>query len=96
MTLAADDKHLPRPPVAVQTAVERRDRMFGWLISSPSLGLLFLVILFPVFWALFTSVHDYTLIAPNFDTFNGIDNYVRAAGDPEFRHTLWLTAFFAS
>lgn len=96
MTLAADDRHLSGPPIAVQTAVERRDRMFGWLISSPSLGLLFLVILFPVFWALFTSVHDYTLIAPNFDTFNGIDNYVRAAGDPEFRHTLGLTAFFVA
>lgn len=96
MTLAADDRRMPNPPLAVQTAVERRDRMFGWLISSPSLGLLFLVILFPVFWALFTSVHDYTLIAPNFDTFNGLDNYVRAAGDPEFRHTLWLTAFFVA
>ncbi|WP_119390955.1 carbohydrate ABC transporter permease [Taklimakanibacter lacteus] len=95
MTLA-DDRHLSAPPVAVQTAVERRDRMFGWLISSPSLGLLFLVILFPVFWALFTSVHDYTLIAPNFDTFNGLDNYMKAAGDPEFRHTLRLTAFFVA
>jgi len=80
----------------VQTAVERRDRSFGWLMSSPSLALLFLVIFFPVFWALYTSVHDYTLIAPNFDTFNGLDNYMKAAGDPEFRHTLSLTAFFVA
>jgi multiple sugar transport system permease protein len=41
------------------------------LLAAPSLALLFLVILFPVLWALFTSVHDYTLIAPNFDTFTG-------------------------
>lgn len=96
MTLAADDRHLNDLPRAEQTAVERRDRLFGWLLASPSLGLLFLVILFPVFWALYTSVHDYTLIAPNFDTFNGIDNYTKALGDPEFRHTLWLTAFFVA
>ena len=96
MTMAADDRRLKEAPIAVQTAVERRDRLFGWLIASPSLGLLFLVILFPVFWALFTSVHDYTLLAPNFDTFNGLDNYLKAAGDPEFRHTLWLTAFFVA
>lgn len=96
MTMAADDRSLNNMPRAEQTAVERRDRMFGWLIASPSLGLLFLVILFPVFWALYTSVHDYTLIAPSFDTFNGIDNYTKALGDPEFRHTLWLTAFFVA
>lgn len=96
MTIAADDRRLNDMPRAEMTAVERRDRMFGWLIASPSLGLLFLVILFPVFWALYTSVHDYTLIAPNFDTFNGIDNYTKALGDPEFRHTLWLTAFFVA
>lgn len=96
MTIAADDRRLNNMPRTEQTAVERRDRMFGWLIASPSLGLLFLVILFPVFWALYTSVHDYTLIAPNFDTFNGIDNYTKALGDPEFRHTLWLTAFFVA
>lgn len=96
MTIAADDRQLNEIPRAEMTAVERRDRMFGWLIASPSLGLLFIVILFPVFWALYTSVHDYTLIAPNFDTFNGIDNYTKALGDPEFRHTLWLTAFFVA
>ena len=76
------------------TPSDRRDRRFGWLMASPSLALLFLVILFPVFWALFTSLHDYTLIAPNFDTFTGIDNFTKAIGEPEFRHTLLLTGFF--
>src|SRR5262245_56553083 len=76
------------------TPADRRDRRFGWLMASPSLAILFLVILFPVFWALFTSLHDYTLIAPNFDTFTGIGNFTKAIGEAEFRHTLWLTAFF--
>jgi multiple sugar transport system permease protein len=74
--------------------IEAADRRFGWFMSAPTLALLLTVILFPVFWALFTSVHDYTLIAPNFDTFTGAENYLKAAGDAEFRHSLWLTAFF--
>ena len=76
------------------TLTDRRDRRFGWLMASPSLALLFVVILFPVFWASFTSLHDYTLIAPNFDTFTGADNFIKAAEDGEFRHSLWLTAMF--
>lgn len=65
-------------------------------MSAPALALLLAVILFPVFWALFTSVHDYTLIAPNFDHFTGLANYVSAIGDSEFRHSLWLTGFFVA
>ena len=74
--------------------IESADRKFGWFMSAPTLALLLAVILFPVFWALFTSVHDYTLIAPNFDTFTGAQNYVSALQDAEFRHSLWITAFF--
>ena len=59
---------------ATVTLTDRRDRRFGWLMASPSLGLLFLVILFPVFWAFFTSLYDYTLINPNFDTFTEWNN----------------------
>ncbi|HEY7748632.1 MAG TPA: sugar ABC transporter permease [Aestuariivirgaceae bacterium] len=75
-------------------AIESADRRFGWFMAGPSLAALFLVILFPVFWALFTSVHDYTLIAPNFDNFTGIGNFTKAIEDAEFRHSLGLTAFF--
>lgn len=76
--------------------IESSDRRFGWFMSAPTLALLLAVIVFPVFWALFTSVHDYTLIAPNFDTFTGFNNYLEAAGDAEFRHSLWLTGLFVA
>src|SRR5206468_2049656 len=79
---------------ATLTLTDRRDRRFGWLMASPTLGLLFLVVLFPVIWALFTSLFDYTLINPNFDTFTGVGNFINAAEDGEFRHSLWLTALF--
>jgi multiple sugar transport system permease protein len=76
--------------------MEAADRRFGWFMSAPAIALLLVVILFPVFWALFTSVHEFTLIAPNFDTFTGVDNYVTAIKDPAFRHSLGLTAFFVA
>lgn len=76
--------------------MEAADRRFGWFMSAPALALLLVVILFPVFWALFTSVHEFTLLAPNFDTFTGIENYAKAIGDPAFRHSLGLTAFFVA
>jgi multiple sugar transport system permease protein len=76
------------------TTIEAANRRFGWFMSAPSLALLLSVILFPVFWALFTSVHEYTLIAPNFDTFTGTDNYANAIETPEFRHSLWITIGF--
>lgn len=79
-------------PVTIETA----DRRFGWFMSAPGIALLLAVILFPVFWALFTSVHEFTLIAPNFDTFVGLDNYTTAIADPAFRHSLGLTAFFVA
>ena len=80
--------------VGQSLTIEAANRRFGWLMAAPSLAILFLVILFPVLWALFTSVHDYTLLAPNFDTFTGIANFRKALTDAEFRHSLGLTAFF--
>jgi multiple sugar transport system permease protein len=79
-----------------QITIAEADRRFGWFMSAPALALLLLVIFFPVFWALYTSVHDYTLIAPNFDNFTGHANYVAALADNEFRHSLSLTAGFVA
>ncbi|MEZ5923246.1 MAG: sugar ABC transporter permease [Hyphomicrobiaceae bacterium] len=76
------------------TTIDSRDRAFGWLISAPGLTALLAVILFPVVWAMWTSLHEYTLIAPNFDTFTGFTNYQTAIEDAEFRHSMWLTALF--
>ncbi len=78
------------------STIDSRDRAFGWLVSAPGLAALFTVILFPVIWAFWTSLHDYTLIAPSFDTFLGAGNYQKAIEDGEFRHSMWLTGFFVT
>ena len=76
------------------TMADRRNRRFGYALATPSLTVLFLIVLFPVLSALFTSLHDYTLIAPNFDTFTGLANFWSALQDSEFRHTISLTSRF--
>lgn len=75
-------------------AADRRDARFGYALAAPSLTVLFLIILFPVLSALYTSLHEYTLIAPNFDIFTGFENFRLAFEDAEFRHSAWLTIKF--
>ena len=82
--------------VTALSALEREDRRFGWMLTTPGLLLLAGVIAFPVLWALFTSLFDYTLLAPGFDTFTGTANYVRALSDAEFRHAAWVTFLFVA
>ncbi len=82
-------------------ARRQRQRRYGCLARPPlrlahdrrrASAALLLVILFPVFWAVFTSLHDYTLIAPNFDTFTGAGQFHQGRSTTrEFRHALWLT-----
>ncbi|MEX1205189.1 MAG: sugar ABC transporter permease [Dongiaceae bacterium] len=72
----------------------QRDRRFGLALAAPSLVALFLVVVFPVLSALFTSLHEYTLIAPTYDIFVGLDNYRQAIGQGEFRHALDVTGSF--
>jgi len=76
------------------TIIGRRDRRFGLKLAAPSLVVLFVVILFPILSAGYTSLFDYTLINPHYDEFVGGENYTQAVADSEFRHSMRLTAFF--
>jgi multiple sugar transport system permease protein len=76
------------------TAIERGDRQFGYLMAAPSLLALFLVILFPIFFMLYTSAFDYTLIQPTHDVFVGLGHYARALRNAEFGQSLWVTLWF--
>ena len=60
--------------VATVNEIVRRDRHFGWFMTAPGLAALVLVVLFPLFFTIFTSMFEYTLVRPGYDTFVGIDN----------------------
>jgi multiple sugar transport system permease protein len=79
---------------AASGAIDRRGRQFGRQMAAPALSALLLVILFPIFFALYTSTFDYTLMHPVHDDFIGLAHYRSALGDVEFGHSLWVTLRF--
>jgi multiple sugar transport system permease protein len=81
---------------AATGVIARRDRQFGYLMAAPALFALILVILFPILFALYTSVFDFTLIHPVLDDFVGLDHYRSALGDREFRLSLATTLRFVA
>jgi multiple sugar transport system permease protein len=74
--------------------IDRRDRRFGWLLTAPGLTALMLVITFPLFFTVFVSGFDYTLMHRSFDTFVGIENYRTAFAENYFGEALWVTLKF--
>jgi multiple sugar transport system permease protein len=76
--------------------IVRRDRRFGWVMTAPGLTALLLVVLFPLFFSVFTSGYDYTLVRPGFHTFVGIDNYRAALEDEYVFQSLWVTLKFVA
>jgi multiple sugar transport system permease protein len=81
---------------AAAGAIAQRDRQFGRQMAAPALSALLLVILFPIFFALYTSAFDYTLIHPVHDDFVGLAHYRSALADVEFGHSLWVTLRFVA
>lgn len=83
----------------------RRDRLYEFLSKRPVLisftvlpvVLLFLLVLiFPIIWAIAASFHDIHAFRPDW-IWVGFENYVHyLVEDPLFRHTLWLSALFAT
>ena len=84
--------------VAVSTIsnIDRRDRRFGWLLTAPGLTGLMLVITFPLFFTVFVSGFDYTLMHRSFDTFVGLENYRSAFAENYFGEALWVTLKFVT
>jgi multiple sugar transport system permease protein len=74
--------------------LQRADRHFGWLMTAPGLAALVLVVLFPLFFAIFTSLFDYTLLHRSYENFTGLENYRTAIGQNYFGESLWVTLKF--
>jgi multiple sugar transport system permease protein len=74
--------------------LERNDRRFGWALTLPGLFALSLIVLFPLFFTIFTSAYDYTLLHRSYDTFIGFQNYRDAFAAEYFGQSLWVTLKF--
>jgi multiple sugar transport system permease protein len=63
-------------------------------MTAPGLAVLMLIVLFPLFFAIFTSGFDYTLLHRSYDNFIGLDNYREALSQNYFGESLWVTLKF--
>ena len=72
----------------------QRDRRFGLLLTAPGLLALLIVITFPLFFTVFTSLYDYTLLTPNYETFVGLENFQEALDEEYLPGSMWVTTKF--
>jgi multiple sugar transport system permease protein len=75
-------------------SIARQDRRFGRLLTAPGLAVLLLIVLAPILFTLVTSLFDFTLLRPNFDSFVGFDKYAEAWTQDYVADALWVTAKF--
>lgn len=80
----------PRPELSDRAVAENS---LGRKLVLPAIALMLLVTAFPMMRALWLSVYDYTLTAPDDRTFVGLQNYATALTDPLFWSTTLNTVF---
>ena len=70
------------------------NRRFGYLLASPAILILVLIILVPITISIITSFFDYTLIDRDLDKFTGLKNYFSVINNPKFINSFFVTISF--
>jgi multiple sugar transport system permease protein len=73
------------------------ERRLAWLMIAPSMALIALVALWPVIYAIWLSLHEYSLIQAGLSRWAspaGLGNYIDALGDAEFWRATRITFVF--
>jgi ABC-type sugar transport system permease subunit len=84
-------------PTDPGNGLERREARLAWWLVSPALTAIVIVVLFPLLWTLWESVHLHDLRMPWLGRpFIGLGNYAEALVDPRFHGALAHTLFFAA
>ena len=85
---------------AVQASTQRRrsrgipERRLAWLMTTPSLLLIALVAVYPILYAIWLSMHEYSLIRAGVSRWAspaGLGNYIDAFQTPEFVDSIIIT-----
>lgn len=71
----------------------RSENRLGRTLVLPAVVLMLVVTAFPMLRALYLSLYDYTLTAPDDRSFRGLGNYLTALTDPLFWKTTGVTVF---
>ena len=76
------------------SAIDRQERLTGWLILFPALIILGLVFIYPILRAFWLSWFTENLATQLQPVFTGFGNYQRMLGDGRFWQSLWNTSVF--
>ena len=74
-------------PSSGRSAVSARD-------AAPSLAVIALVAAYPIGYAIWLSLNEYSVITPGLSRFVGFDNYTEALGSTEFWEAMKTTVLF--
>src|SRR5918997_1001877 len=73
------------------------ERRLAWLMTTPSLALIALVAVWPIIYAVWLSLHEYSLIQAGLSRWAspaGLGNYIDALGDSQFWRATRITFIF--
>lgn len=75
-------------------SVFREERRLGGAMLAPSLAVIALVAAYPICYAVWLSLNEYSVITPGLSRFVGIDNYLDALGSAQFWEAMETTVLF--
>ncbi|HXR31040.1 MAG TPA: sugar ABC transporter permease, partial [Solirubrobacterales bacterium] len=82
------------PPRPGRRSVFREERRLGAAMLFPSLAVIGLVAAYPIGYAVWLSLNEYSVITPGLSRFVGLDNYSEALGSSEFWDAMITTLVF--
>ncbi len=74
------------------------ERRLAWLMTAPSMVLIALVAVYPILYAIWLSLHEYSLIEEGLSRWAspaGLGNYIDAFKEPEFRKSIYVTLIYS-
>ena len=77
-----------------QLSNDSEDRRAAFVLVSPAILLLLLLNIFPILFAVYISLHHWSLSSPNPPRFAGLFNYQELLIDERFLNSLWVSALF--
>jgi multiple sugar transport system permease protein len=86
-------ERLPLPPRR-RRSLFREERRLGAAMLTPSLAVIALVAAYPICYAVWLSLNEYSVITPGLSRFVGLDNYAEALGSAEFWDAMKTTVLF--
>jgi multiple sugar transport system permease protein len=75
-------------------SVFRAERRLGATMLAPSLAVIALVAAYPIIYAIWLSLNEYSVITPGLSRFVGLDNYIDALSSGQFWDAMKTTVIF--